>query len=248
MSENKTDSPDHRALRHRQRMRALVLTIIGAVSVVVVVTLAALAGSPRSPYDGIPQGLNAETGAISLGKWDEAAPPVIVEAAVDFTDIRSARLYRALRQLVEPYIRAGKVLLVEYPVLRNDSYTEDAVAAVEAVFCAYEQGSAWALNDALFSMWEQQFEAYGLIEAPPPQYATPGEIELAARQVQIDPDALLACMREGTYHAALDAGSTIGQDVGDDLPQIYIQGARFAASEPDFEALQVAIEAALQQE
>lgn len=239
------------ALERQRRARDLILYIIGGVALIVAATLVILAGSPRSPYEDIPRGFDPSAAALLLGPMEEESPPVLLEVVVDMTDIGSARLHKTLRRLVDRYVRGGEVILVEYLVLQPNASYEHGLAANEAVFCASEQNGAWAFHDALFGMWEQQFEMYGRIQAPPPAYSAPGEIELAARQVQLDPDALAACMSEGIYHSALDVSYSIGQS--ETVPSVYINGepltdeAGQLVAEPSFEQLDAAIQSQLLQ-
>ena len=238
------------AIRRRQdRTRNLILVILGLVAFGVVILLASLASGPRSAYDGIPQAMNAADGAPLLGRWDN--PPVTLVVFLDFADIGSARLHKTLLQLVDTYIRPGKVLLVEYLVWTTTLYSADSLRAAEACYCAGEQGAFWPMHDALFNLWERQFEAYGRVQAPPPVFSD-AEIMLAAQQIQINPQEIFACRSEGRRRAALDNSLSTAESLGvATIPAVYLNGEALTddagrpLAEPSLEQLQAAIDARL---
>ncbi|MCZ7546047.1 MAG: DsbA family protein [Anaerolineae bacterium] len=236
------------AIRQRQeRMRTYVFVIVGVVIVGVVAMLVSLASGPRSAYDGILQVHNASDGAPVLGDWQNA--PVRLTVFLDFTDISSARLHKTLLQLVDPYIRTGKAILIEYltPMFGGSG----SLLAAEAAYCASEQNAYWQMHDALFNLWERQFEAYGRVQAPAPAY-TNAEIVLAAQQIQIDPQEVSACISEGRQRDTLEASIDIANRVGiTTIPAVYVNGEPITdedgrpIAEPTLAQLEATIESAL---
>jgi hypothetical protein len=234
--------------RRQEQTRTLILVILGVVAVGVVIMLMTLVSGPRSAYDGIPQAFSIDKAAL-LGDWEKA--PVQLLVFLDFGDISSARLHKTLLQLVDPYIRPGKVLLVEYLLFTSGLYQADSRLAAEATYCASEQGAFWRMHDALFNLWERQFEAYGRIQAPPPTYSD-YEISLAAQQIQIDPQGVTACISEGRQRDALQASFDAADGLGiPSLPAVYLNNNLLADQEgkpifePSLQQLQQAIDAAL---
>ncbi len=214
-----------------RRTRWVILGILGAAGAAVVLTVVSLAGGVHSFYGSIPQAI-ATDGALLLGDWE--AQPVVLSVFLDFTDIRSARLYQTLYRLIDPYIRPGEALLAVY--LRGDS--PGALVAAQAVYCAYRQGGAWPMYDALFGLWERQFSAYGRLQAPAPAYTDLQTIKLAARQIKIDPERLTVCINQGGERETLEAAQ---QHEVPELPAVYINDVLLRA-EPTFEQLQATIE------
>ena len=234
--------------RRQQHTRTMIFLILGVVAFGIALMLLSLVSGPRSVYEGIPQAFNASDHAPVLGHWQEA--PVTLTVFLDFADIRSARLHKTLLQLVDPYLRPGTVVLVEYLLVTFGPYQADSRMAAEAAFCAGEQGAFWQMHDALFNLWERQFEAFGRIQAPPPAFRETA-ITLAAQQIQIDPAEVLACISEGRQRTPLDAGISVANALGiTSVPAVYINTAPMTdesgnpVTEPTLAQLQAALDAA----
>jgi protein-disulfide isomerase len=239
--------------RRQRRALALILIIFIAAAVAVAAILTGLARGSDSFYADIPQDLVSEAGALVLGQTDAADPPVVVRVFLDFSDIRSARLYQTLKTLIDNEVRDGKVVLVENLVPRLVEYSPDPDGrmAAEATYCAFRQGAMWPMHDVLFSKWDRQFENYGRVDAPSPSYADMDEIELAARQVGIDAEQLAVCIREGQQRDTLQASYAAALDLEvPTTPAIYINEVLLTGtdgsilSEPSYEMLKAAVEAA----
>ncbi len=250
-----TADEDLQTLQHapprQSRSQTLVLLIVGAVAVAIVFTLFSLVGRPGSTYENIAQNISTD-GALVLGDFENA--PIRLWVFLDFSDISSARLHKTLLRLVGPYIRPGKAVLIEHLLIQTADYYAESLMAAEAVYCASEQGAVWQLHDTLFGLWEQQFDRYGQIQAPPPAYANLGEIELAARQVSIEPQQLKACINEGRQRSMLDGSYNMAEQMQvSTIPAVYINETVLtdengqAIAEPTFEQIKAAIEAILQE-
>ncbi len=240
-------SPADLIRQRQERSRTLIFVILGVVVIGVVALLVSLFSGPRSAYEGIPQATNASDGAPVLGDWQRA--PVNLTVFLDFSDIGSARLHKTLLQLVDPYLRPGKAFLVVY--LLTPFGQAGSLLAAEAAYCAGEQGAFWSMYDALFNLWERQFEFYGRVQAPSPTYSN-AEITLAAQQVQIDPQQVSACISEGRQRDALEAGLTVATDIGlGTIPAVYLNGTPLTdaegrlVGEPTLQQLEEALKAAL---
>lgn len=122
-------------------------------------------------------------------------------------------------QIVESYVKTGKVKLVFWHILDHGATSQ---AAAEAAECAGEQGRFWEMHAALFQnqsrMWSNPRET---------------AVELAGEVPGLDLVAFKSCMDEGRYGEKVRADDQARREQGVRLrPTFDIDGTRIQGAVP----------------
>lgn len=143
------------------------------------------------------------------------APVTIVEFA-DFQCPYCTRYFEQTHPLIlEQYGDQVRFVFKNYPLR---TIHPEAEAAAQAAECAQEQGKFWEYHDLLFG---------GTLGLSREAYAG------YADQLDLDTDALLACLDEGRYAQAVQADYELGQQLGvSSTPTFFINGIAMVGAYP----------------
>lgn len=134
------------------------------------------------------------------------------------------------RQIIENYVKTGKVKLVFWHIL---DFGPPSQAASEAAECAGEQGHFWEMHRVLF-------ENQGQMWRNPRQTA----VELARQVPGLDLDRFQSCMAEGRYATRVQADDRARRELGVRFrPTFDINGRRVPGAVPYEQMSQILDEA-----
>jgi protein-disulfide isomerase len=190
-------------------------------------------GSPIPPHVVTPSGI-AENGR-TLGSADAK---VTIDAWEDFRCTACFDFTMTTEpQLVDNYIKTGKVKFVFHDFLVIDSKTPGATEsrdAANAALCASDQGKFWALHDWLFTNQSPR-EAPGAF--------TLDRLVAIGKDAGMDMTSFEPCVRNGTHltEIASEQG-TVPSDAGG-TPSIYVNGKLM--TDYSYATISAAIDAAL---
>lgn len=215
-----------RAAAKKGATRGSLLAWVVAAAVILVVVLIALSnrGAGRADRQGI-----TSTGAKSLGPPDA---PVVFTVFSNFS-CPACKYFAtdAERQIVEQYVKAGKVRL-EYKHFAFGS--DETWWAAEASECAAEQGKFWEYHDVLF---ERQ-GATGAFSKP--------ALKRYASELNLDRAAFDACLDSDRTRSRVEADTQEALRRGlQSTPTLFVNERKFVGAYP-FGALRDAIEQELQ--
>jgi protein-disulfide isomerase len=164
--------------------------------------------------------------------------PVRIEEFSDFQCPFCKRFHdQTLTQIVEDYVRTGKVYFVHrhFPVVDSNDPAQESHAAAAAAICAGRQNRFWDYQDILFA--NQTGENIG-------DY-TDQRLEAMAEKIGLDMDAFTACSGSQDAAAAVAADTLLASQNGlSSTPTFLINGKPLLGAQP-YEAFQQAIEAEL---
>lgn len=164
--------------------------------------------------------------------------PVRIEEFSDFQCPFCKRFHdQTLTQIVEDYVRTGKVYFVyrHLPVVDSNDPAQESHAAAAAAICAGRQNRFWDYHDILFA--NQTGENIGDF--------TDRRLEAMAEKVGLDMDAFTACSGSQDAAAAVAADALLASQNGlSSTPSFLINGKPLLGAQP-YEAFQQAIEAEL---
>ena len=147
-----------KAAKAQARRRTQITVIVGIAAtallfVAVLVMSLSQSGTGIAPtsYAEIPQTTTGE-GAPVLGSPD--AKITLMEYA-DFSCSHCADYHSTIKQVIDQYVRSGKVRFIFQPYLLGGFGIYSEIAS-QAALCAGKQGRFWEMQDALFSFQLQR--------------------------------------------------------------------------------------------
>jgi len=143
--------------RSRRQSQGLVIggVVIAAIAVVVILVALGNASTAAAPvdvtrYQGLPQEID-RTGAPGLSLGSKDAVATLVEYS-DFSCPHCRDMADTIHQLIDQYVRDGKLRIIYKPVsFINPTYSP---SAARAVLCGAEQGKGWEMHDAVWSVFD----------------------------------------------------------------------------------------------
>ena len=142
----------------RRQSRWLVIGGIVIAAVLAVVALVVLTNTTNpvvnvdiSRYQGLTQQLD-RTGAPGLSLGDPSAEATLVEYS-DFSCPHCREMYDSIHQLVDLYVRDGRLRIVYKPVFFIDpAYSP---SAARAILCSGAQGKGWEMHDQIWAVYDE---------------------------------------------------------------------------------------------
>lgn len=163
-------------------------------------------------------------------KGNENAPVTIVEFS-DFECPFCGRFYsETLDQIITDYIDTGKAKIYyrHYPLSFHPKATPLALASE----CANDQGSFWAMHDAIFDK----------TVAGTSSTATDDDIKQWAVDLGLDAATFNSCYDNKTHQSKIDEDFAAGSEVGvSGTPTFYINGKQLVGAQP-FESFKAIID------
>jgi protein-disulfide isomerase len=230
----RADFRERRAQRRRRNQLTYALIIAGIVLLVAFVVL-------------LPS--LAPVGEITLPEaYDYPSPddhaigdpkaPVVIEEFSDFQCPFCRRFHdETLRQIVDEYVRTGKVYFVyrHFPVVDRDDPAQESHTAAVAAICAGRQNRFWDYHDVLFA--NQNGENIG-------DY-TDRRLEAMAEELGLDMQAFNECYGSQEARAAVSADALLAVQNGlSSTPSFLVNGKSIIGAQA-YEIFQRAIEAEL---
>ncbi len=172
---------------------------------------------------------------------DPNAPVTIVEFA-DFQCPFCNRFFReAEREIIDKYVRTGKVRLV----YRDFAFLgEESTAAAEASECADEQGKFWAYHDRVYNFIWDNYYAKNINGENVGAFS---EINLKrlASETGLDEGEFSECLTSRRFKAEVEKDAADGRAAGaSGTPTSFVNGIMIVGAVP-FSQFEAAIEAAL---
>jgi protein-disulfide isomerase len=225
---------ERRNQRQRQQRTVLVLVIAG---VILIIAFLALAPSLR-PVGDITVPTAYDYPSPDDHAMGDPNAPVKIEEFSDFQCPFCKRFHdQTLQQIVETYVKTGKVYFVfrHFPVVDRNTPNQESHAAARAAVCAGRQNKFWNYHDILFA--NQTGENIGNF--------TDRRLKAMAEDIGLDMDAFNTC------YASADAAAAVAADLQlalnnslNSTPSFLINGTPLIGAQP-FESFQQAIEAEL---
>ena len=164
--------------------------------------------------------------------------PVVIQEFSDFQCPFCKRFHdETLQQIVDTYVRAGKVYFVyrHFPVVDQNDAKQESHAAATAAVCAGRQNRFWNYHDVLFA--NQTGENIGNF--------SDRRLRSMAEQLGLDVDAFDQCFHSPDARAAVSADDLLAKQSGlSSTPSFLINGKPLIGAQA-FETFQQAIEAEL---
>jgi protein-disulfide isomerase len=209
-----------RSQRRRQaRTRLIVGVSIGAVLLVGGLILLSVLSAPESAldseglsgYEGFEQTVE-RSGAIGFAIGDPAAPVTVVEYS-DFSCPHCADLANTMHQLIDEYVRDGRVKLIFKPI--TFVYPAYSTPAAQSAICAGEQGKFWEMHDQIWTI----FYANG------PGGYIPRLLSPRAESIGLNMSQYDACLSSAQTQADIDGVLDEAGQMGiTGTPAIYVNG------------------------
>lgn len=229
---SRADYRDRQARRRRQQRVTLALIIGGIILVVAFLALLpslAPVGEIQTPEPfAYP---SPDDHAIG-----DPNAPVVIEEFSDFQCPFCRRFHdETLRQIVDNYVREGKVYFVyrHFPVVDQNDPAQESHAAAKAAVCAGRQNRFWDFHDILFA--NQTGENIGNF--------TDRRLQAMAESLELDMTAFDECYASADAAAAVSADALLAlQNNLNSTPSFLINGNPLIGAQP-FEVFVTAIEA-----
>ena len=208
----------HAESRREQRKRRTRVQLVIAVVVVAVVVVAFLillnrpTSTPTvaSNFDGLTQEVVTTDGAIGLAIGDPSAPLTLYEYG-DFSCPHCHDLSPIINQLINDYVRPGKLRIVYKPITFVNPAT--SVPGAAAAVCAAEQGKGWEMIDQVWAI-------YG--SSGPGAY-TEANLAAQAQAIGIDVNQWRSCFVSAQVNTELNAVLTEAQQKAiQGTPTLYL--------------------------
>ncbi len=198
----------------RRNQKQADLRLIGTIVVLVAVFAALIiyavykSTTPTAPpgtYSDIPQQTTSD-GAPILGNPNTKI--VLMEVA-DFSCPHCLEYHSTILQIIDQYVRPGKVRLEYRPVtFVGQEYTgmghNPSDTAAQAALCAGEQGHFWEMEDQLFNIQETQT----------PRAFVPDTMIAAAHGLNLDTTAFTRCLSSGETEKTILTTSDVTNQLG----------------------------------
>lgn len=234
---------ESRSQRRRQaRARLIAGVSIGAVLLVGGLILLSVLSAPKSDsnpegassYEGFEQTVE-RSGAVGFAIGDPAAPVTVVEYS-DFSCPHCADLSNTMHQLIDEYVRDGRVKLVFKPItFVNPVYS---TPAAQAAICAGEQGKFWEMHDQIWTIFYANGSG-GYV----PRLLSPRAVSIGLNMSQYDA-CLSSAQTQADVNGVLDEARQMGIT---GTPAIYVNGEQsvFTGAETFYGQLAQLIESKL---
>ncbi len=213
--------------RSRRQNQLLIIGGIVAAAVLAVVLLIVL-GNASNPtakidtarYQGIPQELD-RSGAPGLALGSKDAKTTLVEYG-DFSCPHCRDMAETVHQLIDPYVRTGKLRIIYKPVWFINPQLSPA--ATRAVLCGAEQGKGWEMQD----------QVWGVYDTNTPNGYSMGIFASRAAALGLDGGKFQACYDASETTSALTALQNEADQKGvTSTPTIYLNGTLISAAPAD---------------
>ncbi len=189
----------------------------------------AIPDADENLYKGIPHGLTAE-GAPTLGFT--SAPVTLIDYS-DFLCAACQRHALAIEpDIIETYVRSGRVQLVFRPVLNHGVRS---LRSAEAAACAAAQNQFWPMHQLLF---EQQAELLSI-----PEEDLLKLMMVYAAALELDQNAFGMCMVDGAALARVQAFDAEQRGRGINVQPVFEINDQRLIGFQSFEVFQRVIEA-----
>ncbi len=179
------------ARRAQQRKRQQTQMIIGVVVLAVIAAVALIllnrpgsaAAVVETDYEGLEQTVDETETGVAFVLGDPDAPVTITDFS-DFSCPHCHDLSGPMGQIIDEYVRDGKVKLAFKPASILGEYSE---ISARGAICAGYQGKFWEMHDQLWATYDSVGSPAGY---------TPARMRTMAQNIGLDMDEYNACYND----------------------------------------------------
>jgi protein-disulfide isomerase len=222
-----------RAAQEKRNRQIGILVGIGALALIVAVVLI-LISIPKTTQVGAGDYSEVSQETVAVGQTkgfalgDADAPVTLIEYA-DFSCPHCYNVSPAIHQLIDEYVRNGRLRIIYVPVTFVNPPT--SIPAAKAMICAAEQGKAWQMHDEIWSRY---------VSPGPTSYRETILVSIAEDSLGLDRAEFTACFDSDATAAEIENELFESRARGvDSTPSLFLNDERitYATEEQAYETL-----------